>query len=335
VSNGSSSSVTISNGQHAILDPAISMRHIELLTHLITVTGPSLAEARRFDPRYGRIVMYAAISNPCLMHEILALIALPLSWQRPGHARTYREEAMIIQTQALTLFNMAKADITVDNCSAVLMFASFLSLHALADAVAALEASADGFLDRSVSYLNLHRGVRVIINQAWSLLRSFNVGVMLNRAESSLLAASTQLEESATPMTEHLRKLLDFDNMSTTCKTACNDAVTFLLHLYQFEPLPGEQHTQEQTTDAEAFVWTWPVSLSGTFTDLLMQRSPGALIILCHYAVLLHHRRHMWFVGNAGRALIEAVTSFLGTNWRDWLIWPNAMLDSSPWRQSK
>jgi hypothetical protein len=298
------------------------MRHMELISHFITTTGPSLAAARPWDPEYARIVLSEALREPCLMHEILALSAFHLSQLRTeqAQAKLYREEAMTLQTQALSLFNATATNITEQNCSAILMFSSFLGLHALADAASTIESSAQGFLDRFVNYLNLHRGVRVITNQAWTMLKNSNVGGMLSHTEAQLSAASKQLEAGVTPATAHLQHLLTFDNMSTPHQTACEEAVQKLLLIYQLDSPPKHDDA------SGALIWTWPVTVSGVFTDLLMQRRPEALIILCHYAVLLHRRREMWFVGGSGQALVEGVTGFLGGYWADWLRWPNEVL---------
>jgi hypothetical protein len=59
---------------------------------------------------------------------------------------------------------------------------------------------------------------------------------------------------------------------------------------------------------------------------LLSRRKPEALIILAHYAVLLHRRRRVWLVGNVGWILIQEISKFLGTFWKTWLDWPNEVI---------
>jgi hypothetical protein len=301
------------------------MRHMELLSYFIFDTGPSIDEGRSLDREYLRIMMPAALSAPYLMHQILALSALHLSHTRPAQAKYYREEATVLQMQALPLFNDALNEITTENCEAMLIFASFLGLHALAEAVMASETDADGFLDRFVTYLNLHRGVRAVTDRSWELLMQSNISSILNRTGHSLGAVASRSQERATIVADHLYSLLDHVDMSTDCETACRDAVSRLQLIYQSESSARENSGEEQPPGG--VIWAWPVLLSGTFTDLLMERRPEALIVLCHYAVLLHQRRRMWLVGNAGRMLIEAITKFLGTYWKHWLDWPNQMLE--------
>jgi hypothetical protein len=60
--------------------------------------------------------------------------------------------------------------------------------------------------------------------------------------------------------------------------------------------------------------------------DLLMKRSPEALVILAYYAVLLHHHHGDWFIGEGGRHLINSSSWHLGLYWYNWMAWPNSVL---------
>jgi hypothetical protein len=295
------------------------MLHMELLSHFIFETAPSLEEDRSPDRESLRVMMPAALSAPYLMHQALGLAALHLSRTRTAQVKYYRDEATALQTQALCLFNDTVTEITTENCVPMLIFASLLGLHSLAEAVTASETDAENFLDRFVTYLNLHRGVRSVTEQSWNFLTQSNLSSILNRAERSMGAASSQMPEQATLVANHLDSLLDHADMGTASTTACRNAVSHLQ--LSARDVPGQE---QQST---GLIWAWPILLSADFTDLLMKRNPEALIILCYYAVLLHQHRRLWLVGNAGRMLIEAITRFLGTYWKQWLDWPNQILE--------
>lgn len=300
---------------------------MELFSHFIFNTAPSLDEYNPPDRAQLQVMMPAALSVPYVMYQVLALSALHLSHTNPSRADYHREEATALQTQALALFNESGAEVTAETCAPMLIFSSFLGLHTLAEAVTTSSTDGIGFLDRFVMYLNLHRGVRAVTGQAWELLSQSSVSSVLSRAEQALSAApSQQSQEQANIVAERLNKLLDDADMGTNSEQACRDAVSRLQLVYQSELLSGQTPREEQHTSV---IWSWPIMLSGVFTKLLMERRPEVLIILCHYAVLLHQRRQMWLVGDAGRVLIEEVTRFLGTYWREYLEWPNQMLEES------
>jgi hypothetical protein len=292
---------------------------MELINRFIFETGPSVFEGGSIDNESFRAVMPVALSAPYVMYQMLALSALHLSHTRTAQTIQYREEATFLQTKALSLFNDSWVEITTESCVPILLFSSLLSLHTLEEAVTASKTDVGGFLNRFVTYLNLHRGVRVVTSQSWQLLSQSNITFILDRAERALHATSLQSQGQATFVTDQLHSLLRDADMGPESEQACREAVE---SVYQ-----SESSTEETSAEkAPGSIWTWPILLSAVFTDLLMKRRPEALIILCHYAVLLHRRRHIWLVRNAGQMLISEITRFLGTYWLDWLDWPNQML---------
>jgi hypothetical protein len=296
---------------------------MELLSTFILDTGPSFGDSTFTNGEIMRIMLPAALSAPYLMHQMLALAALHLSHTQPARAPFHHAEATALQIEALTLFDQDLGTPDTQNCEAMLLFASFLSLHALGEAVITSQHNSDGFLDRFVSYLNLHRGVRAITEQCWENLLQSSLSSVLNRSRQDLASAAAQPHERASTVEELLSHLLNHSNMSTASIEACRDAAHWLKLTYQ---LDGPVDSAGETRQTGGLVWAWPILLSGAFTELLLRRQPEALIVLCYYAVLLHQRRGMWLVGNAGRMLIESTTKFLGTYWSRWLEWPNEMI---------
>lgn len=319
---------TTPSAQHSALFPPLNVRHMELFSHFIFQTAPSFYDGAVPDLDQLPAMMPAMLSFEYVMYEILALAALHLSHTEPGQAAYHREEATALQTRALSLFNDAGTEATAETCLPMLVFSSFLGLHTLAEAVTASKNDGIGFLDKFVTYLNLHRGVRLVTGQAWELLSRSRISPMLKRAEHALERAQSQPEQGqATLIAERLKSLLDDANMEPSSKQACRDAVSQLQLVYQYELHSGQLPREEQ---APGLIWAWPTMLPGTFTRLLMERRPEALIVLCYYAVLLHRRRRMWLVGDAGQRLIEEMSRFLGTYWREYLEWPNQMLEEEP-----
>jgi len=294
---------------------------MELLSHFILETGASIYEGGSTDHETFRAIMPTVLSAPYAMYQMLALSALHLSHIRTAQASHYRDEATFLQTEALSLFNDSLAEITTDNCASILIFSTLLSLHTLEEAVTASETDADGFLDRFVIYLNLHRGVRAVVSESWQQLLHSNISSTLSRAERALDTASLQSHDQAA-FVGRLHILLNDADMGPESEQACREALKSLQLVYQSASSTGETPPEHDP----GVIWAWPSLLSGVFTNLLMKRRPEALIILCHYAVLLHRRRHIWVVRNAGQMLISEITRFLGTYWSDWLDWPNEVL---------
>jgi len=154
------------------------------------------------------------------------------------------------------------------------------------------------------------------------LLMHSNTSYPLHHAERALDATSLQSNEQATFVAGRLHALVNDADMDPESERACREAVESLQLVYRSTSSIGEKSPESDP----GVVWAWPSLVSGVFTKLLEKRNPEALIILCHYAVLLHGRRHIWLVRNAGQLLISEITRFLGTYWSDWLDWPNQVL---------
>lgn len=300
---------------------------MELLSNFMLETAPSLDVREAMDLSLTRTLMPAILSAPYLLLQVLALSALHLSQTKPAQADSYHADATALQVEALTTFDDYIGNINTGNCEAMLMFTSFLSTHSLGEAVMTSENDADGFLDRFVTYLNLHRGVQTVTSQAWAMLLQSKISPVLNHASDQLSLAASHAPERAVSVADHLSRLLEAGDLNAESNTACRDAVSRLKLMYQAEYL--NEQSPELQQPSSRLIWAWPVLLSGVYTDLLQRRQPEALIILCHYAVLLHQRRSVWFVGGAGRMLIESVTKSLGSYWKHWLDWPNEVIGNA------
>ncbi|KAH6650368.1 hypothetical protein F5144DRAFT_479163, partial [Chaetomium tenue] len=62
------------------------------------------------------------------------------------------------------------------------------------------------------------------------------------------------------------------------------------------------------------------------FTDLLSQRSPEAIAIMGHWALLLHYTRSLWHVADSGSHLLKSIAGHLGQSWSHWLSWPLSVI---------
>ncbi|KAF2194559.1 hypothetical protein K469DRAFT_547075 [Zopfia rhizophila CBS 207.26] len=304
--------------QDGSLAQPVYMHHMELLSHFLLDTSRSLGDEQIHHSAY-QFMFASSLSVPYLVNEILAITALHLSQLRPARAKFYSEEAAVFQTNALSLFNSTTVDMNAENAMSMLLFSSLLGIHMLADAVTASDSNNANFLDKFIVYLDIHRGVRAVTNGSWEFLRQSKLSPIL---ESAASRPKGPCQEEAALVCDRLRELLEAVNMSETSLNVCKDAIRNLQWVFESEP---DALDKQSTT---GLIFAWPILLSAEFTDLLLKRKPEPLIILAHYAVLLHKRRELWVVGGAGRILIESITNHLGTYWKQWLIWPNQVLQA-------
>jgi hypothetical protein len=54
------------------------------------------------------------------------------------------------------------------------------------------------------------------------------------------------------------------------------------------------------------------------------------LIILAHYAVLLHRSEQYWYLDGAAEQILNIANAFVPTEWRTWLEWPKVQIRGGP-----
>ncbi|XXH01896.1 hypothetical protein Hte_008258 [Hypoxylon texense] len=306
--------------------PCFDLRHLVLLHHLESEA------AKMFSAKSGlffdgadlcfEAIFNSAVSAPYLMHELLAFSALHLSTIQAIDAdkTRYLQLAAELQTRALTLFNEAQPDVRIENCMALFVFSSMIGMHALFDAVASYT-DFSIFLNNVVHYLRLHRGVSAITHQSWHILSRSEIRYITD----SIMTADDLYRQRLGDMGNECDKLVDLirtstDKLGPGPYKACQEAVEALHWVF------GIRRTISKLCPTHITL-AWPVRLSAEFVELLEQRQPISLIILAHWAVLLHVDRDFWVFGNAGQHMIRALLTYLGSYWDEWLVLPRSVLD--------
>lgn len=257
-----------------------------------------------------KIALDAALASPYLLNEILAFSARHLAAARPGAAAGHLARAVRLQNMAIAQFNAAKAEVDETNCVPMLLFSSLLGRHLLVDTLAA-RADLISFLDRYVQYVGIHRGLRAVAGASWPLLVRSELRPLLAWG-SGVTQTVPRGEQCA-----QLRQLIAASELSPVEADACHKAVYYL------------QAGFDELSDGGArcqIPFMWSIVVPREFTDMVGMRRVEAMAIFAYYAVLLHHRRGLWQIGDAGLYLFELVVSFLGPEWGPWMAWPRTLL---------
>ncbi|KAH8653744.1 hypothetical protein BX600DRAFT_440800 [Xylariales sp. PMI_506] len=306
--------------------PCFDMRHLVLLHHfeneLIGSSGSlPWVELDGSRPCFNAI-FNSAVAAPYLMHELLAFSALHLSTLQSDSAERaqYLQLAADLQSRALALFNAVKPQVRNENCMALFVFSSFIGLHTLFDAIASCT-EFNGLLEKITHYLKLHRGVSAITQQSWPVLRHSELRHIIDAIEAGTEAYQQYADEpnECDKLVELIRN--SSDKLSPASLKACQDAIQALRWVFGVRRHLSEPYPSQVTS-------AWPIRISAEFVELLEQRQPIPLIILAHWAVLLHIDRNFWVFGNAGRHIIESLSTYLGSYWDEWLELPRSVLNA-------
>lgn len=286
------------------------MLHVELMHNLYTSTHAT------FDPSKSLPFPHLfsqSIKSPYLVNEMLAFSALHLSTLVPEKREFYHYHAANLQTQALAIFKASSPQVTAETAVPLFLFSWILGVHMLCDTLIYRNTNSrtdsnsdfDIFLTSFVQYLRLHRGVRAILSEAWSLLRHssmepvFDIGIALYKYDGNLSPALHSL----------LTKITNTPTLLLHEKKAYRQAIEKLQVCMNVSDAADARHAEINA------VITWPILVEAEFIDLLEGRAAEALAVLAHYGWFIEQFRESWVFGDSGGYIVESVRGLLGGKW--------------------
>ena len=87
--------------------------------------------------------------------------------------------------------------------------------------------------------------------------------------------------------------------------------------------------TDEVIREEPGLALIWPVVVPERYITELSNRTPMAVTILGHYAVLLHSNNGPWWLEGRGRLLLEAVCQVLPSEWLSAVEWPRETIEKN------
>ncbi|KAF5984988.1 sterol regulatory element-binding ECM22 [Fusarium coicis] len=311
----STSARSLPDSHESSFDNVVNMEHMELFVHGITIKDLfSLGDRFEHSQETLDICLQESVKAPYLLHQVLAFSARHLAAIHPERSEKYLHQAVELQTRAVSLFNSTKREVDSSNCLPILLFSVTLGHHLLADAlVTRTPDGLDGFLTHYVQCVEMNWGLYRLTLSAWPLL--------LNTELEPVLSWSSQ-QSSKEPVGDHCEPIVQLINdsnaLSSDEKEVCHEAIEYLqLGFDAIEEDDGSRHRM---------IFQWTMLASPELTSLLAKKRPEALILLGYYALLLHHGRSLWQVGDTGVYLLGLIMDYLAPEWHIWLEYPRRMM---------
>lgn len=294
----------------------VNLNHTELLIHLSLEKDMfNLGFALENNHPSGMILaLSTSLKSPMLMHQLLAFSSRHLAYVHPERFTFYDRQAVALQTRAISLFNATNTATGVNqsNCVVILLFASILGHHTLADALALRPPGGiHAFVEHYIQCIETHRGIYTIAKTAWPMLMESELEPIL-----SLSHAFTSRE----PKGHHCQPAFSMVNESNNLDEKEKEACLSALHYLQVGMDAATSDREE--SNRYQMICTWTMLLTPTFTRLLATMRPEALVILAYYAEMLHHGRELWQVCGAGAYMLGLIIDYLGVGWCRWLDRP-------------
>ena len=105
----------------------------------------------------------------------------------------------------------------------------------------------------------------------------------------------------------------------------CDEAIEELVSVYKY----GFGKESQCSLNDQALATRWLMVVSPAYTELLVQQKSEALVILGHFAIILHRLRACWTVGNSGEQLLSVVEAHLEESWHGTLSWPKSFVEGN------
>lgn len=324
ISSLSRNSSECSSVDHQIpsLDEGININHIELLVHVILSDDMfSIGPGKDVYTNGLSLLLRSILDCPYLLHQLLAFSARHLASIHPVRSNFYLQQAISLQTRAISFFNAAKAEVTQSNCVNILLFSSVLGHHLLADTIAKRDPGGlIPFMSHYIQCLELHRGIHSIAVTAWPLLMKSELEPILSWSSGfSARPAIGDHCQRVQSLVENAGGLLKEE------KEACQRAIHYLQ--VGLDAILSEANEQQAGRFGRyQMIFSWMLLAPPEFTTLLASHRPEALSLLAYYAVILHHGRNLWQVGDAGAYLLSILVDYLGPDWNQWLEYPRRVI---------
>lgn len=316
---------------------SLDVTDLQLLHHYIFETVPTLhgKVSDEHQDVFRKTFVRMGFRTPYVLHAILATAAMHLAALLSNQRRAFLLRGSAHQNAALRTVMpiIASGTLTREQSLDIFAFTCFTAITSLGEA--RLHASlpgneADDPIDQIIASLRLMRGVTLVLESHGHYVRSpqSEVAVIFENTHEMAMAADEIKRRSTT--LPHVAAFIQsaqnhpgMRNRTDAEKEACIEALKSAAGLVQEFQRTDSDHHQIRC------VHRWPFSIREPFLDMLVQRHPISLVVLAHFAVLMHLQDVAWWLTGWGRRLLVKIEQVLGPEFEEALAWPRSMISAS------
>jgi hypothetical protein len=272
---------------------------LRLIHHYALSTSTSISDSQAAVLMNRDVIPALAFEHDFLLAGLLAVTSLHLAILNP--CALHNDAALKHHSQALTLIRPHLLHITPDNVYALFSFSCMIVCYSFG--IHKAEISSHDPLEEMLAVFTLLRGIAVIaeMGEKWLEQSPFASSATLPEPNSNTILEPT-VEAALLSLSQ---RVLDSD-VDPTSRDAYEAAIGLLRHSFL---LSAEQPRSTRTA------LPFPIMVPQPFVEKLREREPLALVILAHYAVILHWLRHSIWLRNWGKEVVEAVRHVVGPEW--------------------
>ncbi|KAB8212504.1 specific transcription factor domain protein [Aspergillus parasiticus SU-1] len=288
----------------------LNMEELELMIQWCTETYRSISRDDTVEWVWRVAVPREAMRHPFLMHGILALSALHLTFNNSG---TTKESHLMIarsyRSQARVGLEKVKGKLNDSNSNAV-----FALYHILIVFAFALPLIIEPHEDQTAldELCEVFRFTKALGDSIPAIIDRVKIGEMKELIESS----------------DPPPRMPDTSRLAIMALLRMNAALTRQNPEHECDVYSPTIKYLGESLDKLArggeimvVAFQWIFQIPPRFVDLLRERQPFALIVLGHFAVILHSLREHWWMGEWGARLIRQIGQHLDMESKQSLNW--------------
>jgi hypothetical protein len=255
-----------------------------------------------------------AFKQRFLMHSLLSIAALHMASAKIGNQTSYVDKAIRHHNIALKEYSSSLDRINQENSAALFTCAALIVVFALSLAVTQPHDEVIGSVEEISSIFMLLRGVPVILEAMWPAIEESEIAPMFSGREVN----------NATPLSDDINGAIrQLENRNRFMWDADCNRETYSLAIQALKECFKRASSKEGD---DGMVLSWPIMVGPDYIALLASRRPLALVILAHYAVILHGMRDTWWVRAWGQQLVQDVHRMVDDEWKTLTAWPMKMV---------
>ncbi|KAI0891896.1 hypothetical protein F4806DRAFT_481632 [Annulohypoxylon nitens] len=282
--------------------------HFTLFNHIVTRMDDLFSVTDTMQPLV-QIYVRTALKSPYVMHELLAIAALHMRHQQPSRLEHYWLVAKELQNQGFSLFINSNSEELDPQDQFV--FCSLVSVHVLVDELTFLgQRGLTNFIDGFSEYIKIYHGARILGTSSWEKLRDSELTNWFLAVEEQSAMDKSYISRNQ----ESITAMLEGSQLGATAIEICTAAAEKL------DFVRRRLHSRNSWGPHAPMAWINLVSEE--YVRLLKNQIPEAMVILAHFAELLHQCRDFWIFHGSGEYMIRAIVANLGSTWNQWLTIP-------------
>ena len=292
--------------------PNLDFHDLEIFNHYAAYTSSSLSDRDSVQLTWRVAVAKEAIPHNFLMHALLGFASTHLAQLCPVQRNAYGAEAVKHRNLALRSCIPDLRNITPTNCHALFAFSSLIAISTFVFPNSMNESPVVP-IENILSFFILIRGVNTVLQGGLDWIRSGSLEPLIQDGRLNWRHDFPLLPAAFHAPFESLRALNANASAGTTIRKMYAEVIQDLENSYAaHHPIASDR----------SLVFIWCAIVPEEYVSRVRKRQPIALVILAHFAVLLHSVSAQWWAGDRGRRLTEAIHAELDDKWKPAVRWP-------------